>query len=188
MSAPGTALKLQPLPPDALALLRANNASPRLIAHLRLVHDVAYKLLDAVAETWPNVILDRQDVLFGAATHDIGKAIHRAEIIGPGQRHEQAGYELLIAAGIAAQRAKFAQSHGDLCDLNASSLEELLVALADKVWKGKRADQLELELAGRIALYCRQEVWSVFAQLDAILTIIAEDADPRLRWQARHAL
>lgn len=181
-------MKLQPLPPEALVLLRSNNAPPRLIAHLRLVHDAAFNLLNALAETWPDLIFDRQAVLFGAATHDIGKAVYNVEIISPGRLHEQAGYELLIAAGVAPERAKFAQTHGDLSRLAERLLEELIVTLADKIWKGKREEKLELELAGRIAVYCRQEVWSVFAQLDAILAAIAEDADKRLLWQAKHAL
>lgn len=39
---------LRPLPERAAALLRSLGAPPRLAAHLRLVHDVAYELADWV--------------------------------------------------------------------------------------------------------------------------------------------
>ncbi|MFD3326761.1 hypothetical protein [Streptomyces sp. NPDC058701] len=45
LTAPGEP-PVRPLPPEVSALLRTLAAPPRLAAHLRLVHDVAYELED----------------------------------------------------------------------------------------------------------------------------------------------
>jgi hypothetical protein len=50
-------------------------------------------------------------VLLGAATHDIGKAVHIAELSGPGSAHEEAGRQLLLAHGVSPELARFAASH-----------------------------------------------------------------------------
>ncbi|MEO3872455.1 hypothetical protein ABGB18_26885 [Nonomuraea sp. B12E4] len=62
-----------PLPRRAEELLRELDAPPRLAAHLRAVHDAALDLLSWLADHHPEVAVDREAVLFGAATHDIGK-------------------------------------------------------------------------------------------------------------------
>jgi hypothetical protein len=82
-------LNLQPLPPDAVALLQRLHAPPRLVAHGAVVHDVALRLVDALATRWPTVAIDRDSVAFGAAIHDIGKVQYPEELTGPGHHHEQ---------------------------------------------------------------------------------------------------
>ena len=69
-----------------------------------------------------------------------------------------------------------------------NQLEDLLVALADKVWKGARVEALEMKVTQHIAQHCQQEEWAVYIVLDDLLSAIAEDADARLSWQATHAL
>lgn len=91
---------LRPLPERAVALLRSLGAPPRLAAHLRLVHDVAYEPADWVEGRYPRLPFDRAAVLFGAATHDIGKVAHLGELSGPGSRHEEAGRGLLLEHGV----------------------------------------------------------------------------------------
>ena len=72
-------------------------------------------------------------------------------------------------------------------DLGANDpLEDLLVAAADKVWKGKREEALEQALVHRIAVLSGTEAWQVWLRLDDILTALAEAASERLGWQARH--
>src|SRR5581483_1132002 len=100
---------LRPLPPPVAELLLALPAPPRLGAHLRAVHDVAADLLDAL----PRLAVDRAAVLFGAATHDIGKVEHPAELSGPGAAHEPAGHRLLLRHGFAEDLARFARTHAD---------------------------------------------------------------------------
>lgn len=59
-------------------------------------------------------------------------------------------------------------------------IEDLLVALADKLWKGKRDDDLERRVADLIARTAQREAWAVFDNLDSICEAIAADAADRL--------
>ena len=68
-------MKLRPLPTHVSKLLLELNATPRLIAHLTLVHDVAHELISKIDVAWPDLKFDKTAVLIGAATHDIGKAL-----------------------------------------------------------------------------------------------------------------
>ena len=122
---------LRPLPSRAEELLLRLDAPPRLAAHLRAVHDVAWQLADWFTDRLP---LDRPAVLFGAATHDIGKIIHVEELSGPGHQHEPAGRDLLLANGIEPELARFAASHASWTAPGITA-EELVVSLADKIWK-----------------------------------------------------
>ncbi|MHC5904511.1 HD domain-containing protein [Streptomyces sp. S6] len=174
---------LRPLPARAVALLEEVSAPPRLVAHLRAVHDVAAQLLD-VAGVF-GLTVDREAVLFGAATHDIGKALHPAELSGPGARHEEAGRELLLARQVPAGLARFAATHASWQSPEAG-VEDLLVSLADKIWKNKRVPDLEDLVVAELSRACRRPLWQVFMELDETLTRIGEDADRRLAWQAAH--
>jgi hypothetical protein len=175
---------VRPLPDRAVALLEELEAPPRLAAHLRLVHEVAYHLTEWVTANHPAVEFDRAAVLFGAATHDIGKTVHLAELSGPGSLHEQAGYELLVAQGIDKRLARFARSHASWgADLD---VEDLLVSLADKIWKAKRVAELEQLVVDHLAAASGQESWETFMALDDELDRIAADADRRLAFQASY--
>lgn len=174
---------LRPLPARAVALLEEVSAPPRLVAHLRAVHDVAAQLLDVVGVFGLGV--DREAVLFGAATHDIGKALHPAELSGPGSRHEEAGRELLLARQVPAGLARFAGTHASWQSPEAGA-EDLLVSLADKIWKNKRVPDLEDLVVAELSRACRRPLWQVFMELDEALTRIGEDAGRRLAWQAAH--
>ncbi|MFC3450049.1 HD domain-containing protein [Amycolatopsis speibonae] len=175
---------LRPLPDDVSALLEELSAPPRLAAHLRAVHDVACSLADWLEKQHPDVAFDREATLFGAAVHDIGKTIHREELSGPGSAHEQAGYELLVSRGIDADRARFARTHAAW---NADvGVEDLLVSVADKVWKAKRVTDLEQLLVDRLTVVSGQPSWEVFLALDDMLDRIAATADGRLAFQASH--
>lgn len=77
----------RPLPERAAALLRELDAPPRPAAHPRAVHDVACRLVDWVERRYPETPFHRDAVLFGAATHDIGKTAHIGELSGPGSAH-----------------------------------------------------------------------------------------------------
>ncbi|MFE4258665.1 HD domain-containing protein [Streptomyces sp. NPDC056883] len=180
---------MRPLPEAVAALLREVAAPPRLAAHLRLVHDVAYELTDWFARFRPELAFDREAVLFGAATHDIGKAVHTAELEGPGSAHEPAGRELLLAHGFTPERARFAATHG-AWENPGVSLEELLVSTADKVWKGKRVTGLEDLLVDHLvrASPSRTERWEAYLELDSLLARIADGADARLAFQATHPI
>ncbi|MFG2054525.1 HD domain-containing protein [Micromonospora sp. NPDC048930] len=184
LTAPGDP-PLRPLPDEVAALLVTLHAPPRLAAHLRAVHDVAAQLTTALAERFPQLTVDRAAVLFGAATHDIGKVVHPAELSGPGSAHEIAGRELLLRHGVPATLARFAATHAAWRE-DGIDVDDLLVGVADKVWKGKRVGDLEDLVVDRLAAVTGRERWSVFLELDEILDRIAADADRRLAFQATH--
>lgn len=169
---------LRPLPARAEELLVQVDAPPRLAAHLRAVHDVAWQLADWFADRLP---LDRAAVLFGAATHDIGKIVHVEELSGPGHRHEAAGRDLLLANGIGPELARFAASHASWTEPGITA-EELVVSLADKIWKAKRVPELEQLVVARLD----GEPWQAFMALDDELDRIAAAADERLAFQAAY--
>jgi len=171
------------LPQATVNLLRQLAAPPRLVAHLRLVHDVAASLVERVTATFPEVTFSREEVLFGASIHDFGKVIERSELNRSGTQHEQRGIELLRSMGISDDRVRFAYSHGNWDKMPSVSLEDLLVALADKCWKGKRVDELESKIAALLSAASKKPEWACFAELDEIVQELTKDADARLAWQ-----
>jgi hypothetical protein len=180
------ALDLVPLPADVALLLAGVNAPPRLVAHLTLVHDVALRLLRSLKKAWPQLEVDADAVAFGAATHDIGKVRVPSELSAPGASHEALGESLLLAAAVSPARARFARTHGlPPAELD---LEDALVALADKAWKGKREKDLEDRVVALLAALTGAPAWDVFIRLDGIVARLARDADARLQWQGRFSI
>jgi len=176
---------IRPLPGAISELLLSLRAPARLAAHLRAVHDVAWQLTGLLAARYPALTFDRDAVRYGAASHDIGKVQHPDELSGPGSRHEPAGRALLIAHGVPADLARFAGTHGSWTDPE-TTIDDHLVSLADKVWKGKRVADLEDLVVARLAAECDIERWQAFAELDDVLDQLAAGADQRLAYQARH--
>ncbi|MGW1884935.1 HD domain-containing protein [Streptomyces sp. NPDC001970] len=174
---------LRPLPRPAEQLLYRVQAPPRLAAHLRAVHDVAHRLVVWVADRYPHLDVDREAVLFGAATHDIGKTVHIAELSGPGALHEEAGRQLLLDHGFAPHLARFAGTHASWTAPDAT-LEDLLVSTADKIWKNKRVPDLEDLVIARLAESTGRARWEEYLALDELLGAIGEGADQRLAFQA----
>jgi hypothetical protein len=154
------------------------------VAHLTLVHDVASRLVAAIQNVFPTLDFDADSVCFGAATHDVGKAIHPEELIGPGKSHEEKGADLLRNFGISEQRARFAATHARWNN-STVQIEDLLVALADNCWKGKRVPDLEEKIINTITDATGKAHWEVFSALDNIVQDLAADADTRLAWQAQ---
>lgn len=176
---------LRPLPADVAGLLADLGAPPRLVAHLRAVHDVAARILEWVGQHRPHLRVDGDAVRYGAATHDIGKVLHPGELSGPGARHEEAGRELLLAHGVAPERARFAATHASW-QAPGVETEDLLVSLADKVWKNKRVADLENLVVAELSRAGGRPAWEEFLALDEFLTAVGEGADGRLAWQAAH--
>jgi hypothetical protein len=168
-----------PLPADAARLLTELHAPARLVRHLSLVHDVAAALLDQLdaAGALPPAV-DRAAVCFGAATHDIGKTLHPEELSAPGAQHERAGESLLLAHGVPPHLARFARTHAAPEDL-----EDLLVALADRLWRGKRDPALEDRLLTTLSAALSLPAWQLLLTLDDIATALTHDAPARLAHQ-----
>ena len=178
-----TSPSMRPLPDRVAELLLLLDCPPRLAAHLRAVHDVAHQLVDWTEQHGPALHVDREAVLFGAATHDIGKIVHTTELSGPGSAHEEAGQLLLLSHGVGPELARFAATHASWT-ASSVDIEDLLVSLADKVWKNKRVPDLEDLVVARLAGAGGREVWEEFIALDELLTGIGDDADQRLAFQA----
>jgi putative nucleotidyltransferase with HDIG domain len=175
----GGGLNLRPLPTTAEELLVALDAPPRLAAHLRAVHDVAVQLVDWLEVS--NVRVDRATVELAASLHDIGKVLHPAELHGPGSAHEAGGYRLLLDRGYPEVVARIVRDHAHW---NAeSTVESLVVSLADKVWKDKRVEDLEQIVVDRVAAATGRPQWEVFAAVDDHLTAIGRHAVQRLAFQ-----
>jgi len=163
-----------------------HGAPPRLVAHLTLVHDSAVKLI-AFVDSIAMGLIDLELALFGAATHDLGKVRHPKELQASGALHEAAGRKLLQDAGVEPRRARFAETHARW-EVGEAAVEDLIVALADKVWKGKRDEDLELALARAVAALAGLDPWDVFAQLGERLDELTKDAPRRLDWQTQFGL
>jgi hypothetical protein len=165
-------------PNRALRLLADMGASPWLVRHHELVLEAA-TLLCSLVRSKLGVTFDREQVLVGAAVHDAGKIVHPEEMSQPGHLHESAGERLLIEHGIPARLARFCVTHASWSGVGIS-IEDLLVALADKLWKGKRDDALERRIADVMADDVEREAWEVFDALDSICEAIAADGPARL--------
>ncbi|WP_042366684.1 HD domain-containing protein [Streptacidiphilus neutrinimicus] len=177
---------LRPLPPGVAELLDRLAAPLRLVAHLRLVHDVAAQLVAWVERHCPALVLDREAVLFGVATHDIGKTLHPEELTGPGSCHEERGRELLRAHGVPDALARFAGTHAVWGSVPVG-VEDLLVSLADKVWKGKRVPDLEDCVVAELRAASGRAAWEEFLLLDAFLAQVADGAEARLAYRAAYS-
>jgi hypothetical protein len=178
---------IRALPATVAELLDALDAPPRLAAHLRAVHHAAWRLTGDLARVTPGLGFDRHAVLFGAATHDIGKTEYPHELSGPGHAHEEAGYRLLMRYGVPDALARFARTHGTWADPEQPlEIEDLLVSLADTVWKGRREADLEQLVTERIAVTTGCPQWEAFQRLDDIIEPVAADAERLLAYQAAH--
>ena len=152
-------------------------APSRLVRHAELVSEAAEALLALFASH--GLRLDVPLVRAGAALHDAGKLEHRGELDGPGALHEPAGELLLLAHGVSPPIARCCRSHAQW-DALECSLEELLVALADKLWKGARVPALEKRVIEAAAARGQRDLWALFVPLDAGFEAIADGASERL--------
>ncbi len=60
------------------------------------------------------------------------------------------------------------------------TLEELVIALADVLWKGKRNDMLEVRFIDAVAARLGRDRWDVFMPLDGVFEDIAAGGHDRL--------
>jgi putative nucleotidyltransferase with HDIG domain len=148
---------------DAFQLLTELGASARLVHHAQLVAEAADLLLQEFQAL--GVFCDLRLVELGAILHDAGKIRHPQELGQSGSLHERAGEALLLAHGVEPELARVCAMHGEWT-LPEVSLEERTVALADKLWKGKRESTLELGVIDGIAAQLGVSRWDIFEKLD----------------------
>jgi hypothetical protein len=161
----------------ARQLLVDLDALPRLLRHVELVGEAAELLLAKFASL--GVPLRTDLVRVGVVLHDVGKIAHPAQFHGRGAEHEPAGEALLLGRGVSPELARICMSHARWRHMQVS-LEELIVALADKLWKGVRDHELEGRVADLVASNLELERWELFVELDTAFEDIAGDGAHRL--------
>ena len=162
---------------DAYCLLRNLGASARLIRHVELVGEAGEALVANLQKR--GIHFDANFVECGIAIHDAGKMLFPEELDGPGSQHEVAGERMLLERGVDPKLAHCCVSHA-VWAADGVTFEERLVALADKLWKGKREKALELVIIDSAAERSGLTRWALFAELDILFEDIAAGADDRL--------
>lgn len=162
---------------DAYGLLNELGAPERLLIHVQLVAEAADLLMQAYAGF--GIDFDAQLIELGVAVHDAGKIQHPEELDAAGSRHEPAGEALMLAHGVPPHVARCCVSHA-AWERPGVSFEERSVALADKLWKGKRVPELEMLVVDSVAVQLGITRWDVFAELDSVFEGIAAGAEDRL--------
>src|SRR5215472_5785117 len=162
---------------EARDLLVKLGAPPRLIAHTRVVGEAAELLLAQVQRL--RIPHDADFVRVAVVLHDAGKILHPDELRRDGAEHEPAGEKLLLAHGVDPALARCCLSHARWASMPCS-LEELLVALADSLWKGKRDASLEKQAIQAISERVGEGFWDLYIELDTCFESIAADGALRL--------
>ncbi|CAM1365133.1 HD domain-containing protein [Tenacibaculum xiamenense] len=175
-------MKIVELSEEVKKLLAQFDTPQRLIKHLTIVNSTAFFIIEELKKVLPNLVLNEKEILFGASTHDIGKVIVTDELYKKGNKHESEGFRILTDLGYNKKESRFTITHGDWKspDLN---IEDLLVCLSDKIWKGKRIDELEERITTEISKLIKADFWDVSMKLESILEKIILGSDDRIAWQ-----
>lgn len=161
----------------ARELLVQLGAPTRLLRHVELVGEAGDQLLKKLTSL--SVPLREDFVRVGIVVHDAGKILHRSELDEAGAKHEPDGERLLLGNGVSPEVARVCMSHARW-NVMETSLEELLVALADKLWKGVRRPDLEERVIDSVAFALGKTRWEVFVELDTLFEDIAAAGPERL--------
>lgn len=162
---------------EAFEFVKSLDAPSHLLTHVTLVGEAADLLINKCEQLLLKI--DPEFVRVGVIIHDVGKIKHPNEMSGPGSEHEPSGERLLLEKGISEKIARCCLSHARW-DQMECSIEELLIALSDKLWKGKRVEQLELLVIDRISTMLDKERWDIYQELDSHFELIASSGDQRL--------
>jgi hypothetical protein len=150
----------------------------RLKIHIELVSEVADLLIKVFEEL--ELSLDFEFIRIGVVVHDIGKVVHFKEIVEPGSEHEPEGERMLLEKGVSSRLARVCMSHARWPEM-ICSMEELIIALSDTLWKGKRIEALETLVIARISEMLKVERWDIFLDMDMKFEEIAADGHKRLQ-------
>lgn len=161
----------------ARALLVGLGAPPHLLRHVDLVGEAADLLIECFGDH--GVSFDDQFVRVGVVLHDAGKIAHPGELTASGDDHEPAGERMLLAAGVVPSLARVCLSHARWRTMTVT-FEEMVIALADKLWKSVRAADLEERVLREAADRSGSTFWDLFVPLDACFESVAEGGLARL--------
>jgi hypothetical protein len=149
----------------------------KLVLHVKLVGEATDLLISKFRAL--KIQLDEHFLRLGVVFHDAGKILHPEELIAKGNHHEADGERLLIANGVDPKLARCCRSHGQWQTIECT-FEELCIALADTLWKGKRNPQLEDLVIQAVTARCNQDYWDIFVEMDCCFEAIASGGDSRL--------
>jgi len=175
-------LKIVELPKEIKKILNQFDTPQRLIKHLTLVNSTAFLIIEELKNEWSNLLLNEKEILFGASTHDIGKVLVTDELYKKGKKHELEGFKILKELGYEDQESRFTVTHGNWRNPNLK-IEDLIVCLSDKIWKGKRVNELEEQITNKISKLTKTDFWDVSMKLELILEKITIGSDDRIAWQ-----
>jgi len=163
---------------EAFDLLDELGASEHLKTHVTLVGEAADDLITTMDGL--GIELDFGFIRAGVVIHDIGKIIHTNEMTVAGSDHEPEGERMLLERNVSPRLARVCMSHARWDEMECS-FEELLIALSDKLWKGKRTESLELKVVDCAAQYLEKDRWDLFLALDYKFEEIASGGHERLQ-------
>ena len=163
-------------PEQASELLQRLGAPTRLLTHVGLVAEAGEAIISELESL--GVQIDKDFIRSGIVLHDVGKTVHLLELGQEGELHGETGRALLLREGIDTRLAEVCVSHSAWRE--AKTTEELVIACADKLWKGKRVADLEELLVRQVNDELQQEYWEVFTRLDSCFEAISLGADERL--------
>jgi hypothetical protein len=173
---PDTAARKRMKQEQAFELLRRLGAPARLLMHVELVAEAGEAIICELESL--GAPIDKDFILSGIVLHDVGKTVHPSELDQEGELHGEAGRDLLLREGIEALLAGVCVSHSAWRE--AKTVEELVIACADKLWKGKRVADLEELLVKRVREDIQLGFWDVFTRLDNCFETVAGCSDERL--------
>jgi hypothetical protein len=167
------------------SLLQTLNPPQKLLNHIALVNEAAQLLVAKYLEL--GLLVDQTFIHLGVMIHDIGKVQYPQELLAPGQSHETNSERLMLSLGVDPALARCCVSHAQWRRWDCS-LEELTVALADKLWRGKRVPELEQVVINEISKQlCKQsdqqpnwDQWHLFVEMDSAFEAIADGGNDRL--------
>ena len=160
----------------AFELLRRLGAPAQLVMHAELVAEAGEAIISALEGL--GAPIDKDFILSGIVLHDIGKTVYFSELAQEGDLHAETGRDLLLREGVDPRLAEVCVSHAAWREVK--TFEELVIACADKLWKGKRVADLEELLVKRVSEEIQLGFWEAFTCLDGCFEEIAGGSDERL--------
>ncbi|XDD52205.1 HD domain-containing protein [Leptospira sp. WS92.C1] len=157
---------------EGLQLLKDLKASKSLINHHELVVETVERTLDRLPSSIKHLI-DRNLVLIGCSLHDIGKVRKSSEESNSGKDHELAGRNLLLSLGVSPKIARYCMIHS--LPEEKLYLEELLVGIADNLWKGSRDLSKELCFYQKSTALLNRKDELLFKKLDDVFEQISDE-------------
>lgn len=172
-------MSLHPVTLKAMDHMRSEKIliPPCLVRHHEVVQETAEILLAYIKKIWPGVVVDREAVLVGASSHDLGKAIFHEEMFVEGLYHVSHGPKILQEAGMPEEYCRFARTHYYVEE--STGVEDVIVALANKSWNGHRHSEYEAELLRRMKVTGEQ----ARSSLEKVMRSVVANGAARIVYQ-----